>query len=110
MSPRVDFTSQAFFPDPAAGVERLRTSGPVVKIKFPIIGTVWIMTTYELTARVLKDSKTFTLRKEGGGLAGLRWWMPGFVGALANNMLTMTSRTTRACGESSTRPSAAARS
>jgi hypothetical protein len=46
MSSRVDFTSQAFFRDPAAGVERLRASGPVVKTKFPIIGTVWITTTY----------------------------------------------------------------
>src|SRR5215510_7411122 len=84
----VDFTSQAFFRDPAAGIERLRASGPVVKTKFPIVGKVWITTTYELTARVLKDSATFTLRKEDGGLAGLRWWMPAFVGALANNMLT----------------------
>src|SRR5215510_14152939 len=84
----VDFTSQAFFRDPAAGIERLRASGPVVKTKFPIVGKVWITTTYELTARVLKDSATFTLRKEDGSLAGLRWWMPAFVGALANNMLT----------------------
>jgi hypothetical protein len=59
MSARVDFTSQAFFRD-----ERLRGIGPVVRTKFPIIGTVWITTTYELTARVLKDSETFTLRKE----------------------------------------------
>ena len=64
-------------------------SGPVVATRFPIVGKVWITTTYELTARVLKDSETFTLRKEGGGLAGLRWWMPAFVSALANNMLTM---------------------
>jgi cytochrome P450 len=89
MTARVDFTSQAFFRDPAAGVERLRTIGPLVEVKFPIIGKVWITTTYELAAQVLKDSETFTLRKEGGGLAGLRWWMPAFVGALANNMLTM---------------------
>jgi cytochrome P450 len=88
MSP-VDFTSQAFFRDPAAGIERLRTAGPVVKIRFPIIGTVWITTTYELAARVLKDGDMFTLRKEGGRLAGLRWWMPPFLKALANNMLTM---------------------
>lgn len=59
MSARVDFTSQAFFRD-----ERLREIGPVVRTKFPIIGTVWITTTYELTAPVLKDSETFTLRKE----------------------------------------------
>src|SRR6266568_4968674 len=89
MTVRVDFTSQAFFRDPAAGIERLRASGPVVATRFPIVGKVWITTTYELTARVLKDSETFTLRKEGGGLAGLRWWMPAFVSALANNMLTM---------------------
>jgi len=86
---RVDFTGQAFFQDPAAGTEKLRACGPVVETRFPIVGKVWITTTYESTARVLKDSETFTLRKEGGGLAGLRWWMPAFVGALANNMLTM---------------------
>ncbi len=89
MTRRLDFTSQTFFRDAAAGIERLRTSGPVVKTRFPIIGRIWITTTYELAARVLKDSDTFTLRKEGGGLAGLRWWMPGSIGALANNMLTM---------------------
>jgi len=89
MTAEVDFTSQAFFRDPAAGVERLRALGPVVATRFPIVGKVWITTTYEATARVLKDGETFTLRKEGGGLAGLRWWMPLFVAALANNMLTM---------------------
>jgi cytochrome P450 len=89
MSPRVDFTSQDFFRDPAAGTERLRTAGPVVKARFPIIGPVWVTTTYEATARVLKDGETFTLRKEGGTLAGLPWWMPGSFRALANNMLTM---------------------
>src|SRR6266478_1647127 len=89
MTARVDFTNQAFFRDPAAGIEKLRASGPVVATRFPIVGNVWITTTYESTARVLKDSETFTLRKEGGALAGLRWWMPAFVRTLANSMLTM---------------------
>src|SRR5258708_12791757 len=89
MTTRVDFTNQAFFRDPAGGIERLRALGPVVATRFPIVGKVWITTTYETTARVLKDSETFTLRKEGGGVAGLRWWMPAFVSALATNMLTM---------------------
>lgn len=68
-----DFTSEAFFRDPAAGIARLRASGPVVPTRFPIVGRVWITTTYETTAHVLKDGATFTLRKEGGALAGLRW-------------------------------------
>lgn len=89
MSPRVDFASQEFFRDPAAGVERLRALGSVVKTRFPIIGKVWITTTYDLTARVLKDSEMFTLRSKSGTLAGLRWWMPASLGVLANNMLTM---------------------
>jgi cytochrome P450 PksS len=89
MARHVDFTSEAFFRDPGAGIAALRASGPVVATKFPIVGKVWITTTYEATARVLKDSKSFTLRKEGGALAGLRWWMPKFIATLANNMLTM---------------------
>src|SRR5919109_660742 len=89
MTMRVDFTSQAFFRNPAAAIERLRAAGPVLETRFPIVGKIWVTTTYESTARVLKDSETFTLQKEGSGLAGLRWWMPAFVAALANNMLTM---------------------
>jgi cytochrome P450 PksS len=85
---RVDFTSQEFFRNPAAGIERLRACGPVVETRFPFVGKVWITTTYDATARVLKDSTTFTLRKDGS-LAGLRWWMPRFVGALVSNMLTV---------------------
>jgi cytochrome P450 len=89
MAPRVDFTSEEFFRDPAVGITKLRACGPVVATRFPIVGRVWVTTTYEATAQVLKDSATFTLRKEGGALAGLRWWMPKFVATLANNMLTM---------------------
>jgi cytochrome P450 len=84
-----DLSSQAFFRDPVSGVERLRAAGPVVPIRFPIVGPVWITTTYETTARLLKDSDTFTLRREGGAVAGLRWWMPGLIRSLADNMLTM---------------------
>jgi cytochrome P450 PksS len=58
-------------------------------VKFPIVGKVWITTTQELAGRVLKDTETFTLRDEGGAIAGLRWWMPGIIRVVANNMLTM---------------------
>jgi cytochrome P450 PksS len=65
MAMRVDFTSQEFFRNPAAGIERLRACGPVVETRFPIVGKVWVTTTYDATARVLKDSTAFTLRKDG---------------------------------------------
>ena len=89
MTQRVDFASEAFFRDPSATVNALRASAPLVATRFPIVGKVWVTTTYEATARVLKDSALFTLRKEGGDVAGLRWWMPRSIAVLASNMLTM---------------------
>src|ERR1700748_2088271 len=88
MPPRIDFRSEAFLRDPTTGVAALRAAGPAVETHFPIVGRVWVTTTYEAAARVLKDSATFSLRKEGGDVAGLRWWMPKLVQTLASNMLT----------------------
>jgi cytochrome P450 len=85
----VDLTSQDFFRDPAAVVRRLREAGPVVEVRFPLIGRVWMTTTQETASRVLKDGKLFTLRKDDGAVAGLRWWMPPILRVFANNMLTM---------------------
>ncbi|MDA9430740.1 cytochrome P450 family protein [Bradyrhizobium sp. CCBAU 51627] len=89
MAPRLDFTSETFFRDPPKAIATLRASGPVVATRFPLVGDVWITTTHDTTAQVLKDSTIFTLRKEDGDVAGLRWWMPGLVRTIANNMLTM---------------------
>ena len=89
MATRLDFTSEAFFRDPPKAIAALRAAGPVVATRFPLVGDVWITTTHDATAQVLKDSTIFTLRKEDGDVAGLRWWMPGLVRTIANNMLTM---------------------
>lgn len=88
MAPRIDFTSQEFFRDPAAGIAKLRALGPVVEVRFPIIGRIWTTTTEELASRVLKDSATFTIRSENGEVAGLQWWMPGAIRTVADNMLS----------------------
>src|SRR5262249_61961496 len=73
---------------PAAAIVALRAAGPVVEVRFPLIGKVWTTTTQELADRVLKDSAAFALR-EDGRVAGVRWWMPGVLLTLSNNMLTM---------------------
>jgi cytochrome P450 PksS len=84
----IDFTSQDYLRNPAAGIKRLRAAGPVVEVRFPIVGKTWITTTEHAAACVLKDGHTFTLRKDDGTTVGMRWWMPGIFRALANNMLT----------------------
>lgn len=89
MAKIADLIGQEYFRNPSPAVARLRALGPIAEVKFPIIGKVWITTTYALAARVLKDSDTFSLRNDRGTIAGLRWWMPGFIRALADNMLTM---------------------
>src|ERR1051325_3076086 len=83
----VDLSSQAFFRDPAAGIAKLRAAGAVTQVRIPIIGTVWTTTTQELADRALKDDATFSLRRDDGSVVGLRWWMPGLLRTLANNML-----------------------
>lgn len=87
MTQPADFASQAYFCDQASGIAKLRALGPVVQVRFPLIGTVWITTTQELTSRVLKDSATFTLRKNEK-VAGMPWWVRGSIRAVADNMLT----------------------
>ena len=57
-------------------------------MRFPIVGKTWITTTSDMAGRVLKDNATFTMRKDGT-LAGLRWWMPRSIRALAVSMLSM---------------------
>jgi cytochrome P450 len=88
MTVRLNFSSQEYFRDPAAEIEKLRAAGPVVEVRFPTVGKVWTTTTQDLADRVLKDSETFTLRKDDGSIAGFRWWMPGVLRTLADNMLT----------------------
>jgi cytochrome P450 len=89
MTPQADFASQDYFRNPAAAIEKLRAMGPVVEVRFPIVGKVWATTTQALADQVLKDTSTFTIRTEDGEVAGLRWWMPGIVRSFSNSMLSM---------------------
>jgi cytochrome P450 len=84
-----DFASQNYFRDPAAAIAKLRAMGPVVEVRFPIVGNVWTTTTQALADQVLKDTATFTIRGSDGEVAGLRWWMPGIVRTFTNSMLSM---------------------
>jgi cytochrome P450 len=89
MTLHADFASQDYFRNPAAALAKLRAAGPVVEVRFPIVGRVWTTTTQALADQVLKDTATFTVRKDDGSVVGLRWWMPGVVRTLSNSMLSM---------------------
>jgi cytochrome P450 len=89
MTLHADFASQDYFRNPAAAMEKLRNAGPVVEVRFPIVGKIWTTTTQALADRVLKDTEIFTVRSDDGKVAGLRWWMPRVVRTLSNSMLSM---------------------
>lgn len=55
---RIDFASEAFFRDPAAGVAALRAAGAIVETRFPIVGRVWVTTTLPLLGARKAESKT----------------------------------------------------
>ena len=57
MTVPADFASQDYFRNPAAAIEKLRAMGPVVELRFPIIGKVWTPTTQALADQVLKDTE-----------------------------------------------------
>src|SRR5579862_8218214 len=85
----VDFTNQDFNRDAAGTVRKMQAAGPLVQVKLPFIGRVWMTTTQELASRVLKDGKLFTMRKDDGTVAAMRWWMPRILRILANQMLAV---------------------
>ena len=89
MTLQADFTSQDFLSQSRRRDREFAPQGPVVEVRFPIIGKVWATTTQALADQVLKDTDTFTIRRDDGNVAGLQWWMPGIVRTLANSMLSM---------------------
>ena len=64
MSLHVNLSSQTFFRNPAAEIEKMRAAGPVIEVHIPIIGKVWTTTTQDLSDRVLRDSDSFTSAKK----------------------------------------------
>jgi cytochrome P450 PksS len=89
MTLQADFSSQDYYRNPAAAIEKLRNAGPVVEVDFPIVGKVWATTTQALADQVLKDTATFSIRDDDGAVVGLKWWMPPVVRTISNSMLSV---------------------
>ena len=82
-------TDPGFMADPQLHVEALQRQGPFVRSRLPIIGDIWLATSQEALAAVLKDNEHFSMRRGDGNVTGVQWWMPKAIRLLANNMLTM---------------------
>jgi len=85
-----DIVSARFKRDPSPTFAAMRQAGPVIPIKLPFVGRVWVTTTHAATLAMVKDNALFV--QEGrhagrSGVAGFSWWLPKPIRLLANNML-----------------------
>ncbi len=90
-SPRaVDLTSAAFKRTPFVVIAGLRAAGEIVRIRLPLLGPTWLALSYRAVSELLKNSDSFVMEPQRAGrrsYAGLKWWMPGTIRILADNML-----------------------
>ena len=76
---RIDLTSQAFKQNPFPTLARMRELGPVIRVRFPLFGKVWMATTYDAVNDLLRDHHRFV---QSPTAAGNRWmgaivrWLP----------------------------------
>ena len=88
--PKFDFADQTFLSKPEVLYRQLANRGAVNRVRIPIVGKVWIATTWKACDEVLKDSERFPREGKNAGrrqLPGFQWWMPKFLRVLSRNML-----------------------
>jgi cytochrome P450 len=87
---RFDLTTVDFKRNPFPTFARMRECGELIPGRMPLVGDVWMATTYESVTRILRDKETFVTEPRNAGrknFAGIQWWMPRVVRSLTNNML-----------------------
>jgi len=85
-----DIGGAAFKADPFPTLAATREAGPVIPVKLPLVGKVWLTTTHAATSAMVKDNLSFVQEGRHAGKSGppgLRWWMPRSARLLTNNML-----------------------
>jgi len=87
---RFDFTGAGAKRDPFPQLAAMRAAGPVIPVKMPLVGKVWITTSHAACTAMVKQNELFVQEGRHAGKtgpAGMRWWMPKALRLLAVNML-----------------------
>lgn len=91
-----DLGSPEFLANPASLLAQMRSDGPLVRVKLPIIGHMWLTTTDEAARAVLKNADLFArdpTKGTGKTLAQKYWFFPPFMRPLFQNMLAYDGAT-----------------
>ena len=79
-----------FLENPAPILEKMREAGAIIPLKIPMIGRIWVTTTYAATEDVMKGRTSFFLEGQSVGKsksAQMPWWIPKGMRLIAANML-----------------------
>ena len=88
--PQFDILSPQFHGNPLPTLDRMRTEGPVVSMKLPIVGRAWLAVTHDSCAELLKNHQDFARDPANAGSstqARILRFLPRTLGLLATNML-----------------------
>jgi cytochrome P450 len=83
-----DLCSQAFKRNPFPTLAAMRESGPVIRVRIPLFGTVWMATTHAAVNDLLRDHHRFVQSPaDNRWMAAIFRLLPGTLRPLASNML-----------------------
>jgi cytochrome P450 len=85
-----DLRSPEFKRNPYPTLAKMIAQGPLLRVKYPFIGPVWMTTTYEACNELLRDRQNFVRDARSAGLKkgeNLPWWMPPSFKAMAVGMI-----------------------
>lgn len=85
-----DIASQDYKRNPYPTLAQMLEKGPVVKIRYPFIGSFWAVTPYDAVNELLRDRHTFVRDSRTAGLkkgANLPWWFPRSMKAMTEGMI-----------------------
>lgn len=89
---RPDIHAPDFLRDPGPVVSRLQTEGRLIRLRLPILGSVWATVSHADTHRVLGDNETFCRNSATAGgkpPEKVFWWVPRFIHPLMRNVTLM---------------------
>ncbi len=87
---KFDLLSSEYKQNPFPAWQAMREAGPVIRAKIPLVGKVWMFTSYDSASHMLRDHETFVRNPSKAGrkyVAGFLAFMPPSARVLANNMM-----------------------
>src|SRR5262245_55345056 len=87
---KLDLTSQVFKQNPFPTLAKMRELGPLIRVRFPFFGNVWLATTYEAVNELLRDHERFGQNPSAAGnvwMPRVMRWLPRTLKPLTTHML-----------------------